>query len=290
MTAQAVECKECKKEKPLTCFGRTDNLVDGVKVKVRKNICMRCQPTKLTKYRVCISCNDNIPIVDFSYIDTAKTDRKSMCRACEPPIEAKYKQCLSCNEIKPYNQYKEGKFEVCLPCRPQWTADYIKWAQETATHQNCRKCKIDKSFADFPPSKRRKYFPYETICRKCVLEASPNHLRHNVSREDFARMKEEQNYRCYICNRHEDEFINSKGSFQVDHNHQHCPGEKSCGDEKCVRRLLCARCNNGLGCYDDNISRMLTAIAYVNDFDLEPQKIDVSPEVREKLLAMLGLG
>lgn len=278
-------CKKCNKVKPAQSFKK--NKTTGI----YHDICITCVGGPQVKWMTCENCNQTLASVDFPYLDASKKQGRSFnCRDCSGTRVAKYKECKSCHQVKPYNQYKEGKFEVCKDCRPQWFADYIKWAQETATHQNCNKCKIDKPFADFPRSKRRKYFPYDTICRKCVLEAYPNHLKHNVSREDFARMKEEQNYRCYICNRHEDEFRNSKGSFQVDHNHQHCPGEKSCGDEKCVRRLLCARCNNGLGCYDDNISRMLTAIVYVNDYDLEPQKIDVSPEVREKLLVMLGLG
>lgn len=39
-------------------------------------------------------------------------------------------------------------------------------------------------------------------------------------------------------------------SFPVDHDHSCCPGEKSCG--KCIRGLLCHRCNSVLAYVDDD--------------------------------------
>jgi hypothetical protein len=40
--------------------------------------------------------------------------------------------------------------------------------------------------------------------------------------------------------------------LSVDHDHACCPGYRSCG--KCIRGLLCARCNSSLGWFENNVS------------------------------------
>jgi hypothetical protein len=47
----------------------------------------------------------------------------------------------------------------------------------------------------------------------------------------------------------------------VDHDHNHCKGDRSCGD--CVRGLLCADCNRGLGSFHDCIRYLLNAVKYL---------------------------
>jgi hypothetical protein len=49
-----------------------------------------------------------------------------------------------------------------------------------------------------------------------------------------------------------------KKFLHVDHDHACCPGPKSCG--KCVRFLLCDKCNVGLGSFSDDPLRMAKAI------------------------------
>lgn len=49
--------------------------------------------------------------------------------------------------------------------------------------------------------------------------------------------------------------------FTVDHDHRCCPGKKSCG--KCIRALLCSRCNGGLGLFLDNLNLLQNATQYM---------------------------
>lgn len=53
----------------------------------------------------------------------------------------------------------------------------------------------------------------------------------------------------------------------IDHNHSCCPRQHSCG--KCVRGLLCPKCNSGLGMYNDNIEILKNAIRYLEKYELK---------------------
>lgn len=65
---------------------------------------------------------------------------------------------------------------------------------------------------------------------------------------------------CAIC------LTNNPGphGFHIDHDHACCSDVKKnlCG--KCVRGILCHKCNVGLGHFDDDIARMQRAVDYLN--------------------------
>ena len=69
--------------------------------------------------------------------------------------------------------------------------------------------------------------------------------RYNLSVDDYNKMLEKQNGKCFICNK----II----KLYIDHNHK-------TGN---VRGLLCQRCNTGLGQFDDNPLLLLNAIRYL---------------------------
>jgi hypothetical protein len=71
-------------------------------------------------------------------------------------------------------------------------------------------------------------------------------VRFGITEDQFKQMLEDQGHACAICGRPfgEDERV------CVDHDHKCCPvpsngHARSCG--KCVRGLLCVRCNTWLG-------------------------------------------
>lgn len=76
--------------------------------------------------------------------------------------------------------------------------------------------------------------------------------------QEFDALVERQDGRCAIC--HEPP---ADGVWCVDHDHDCCPGKKSCG--RCIRGLLCGPCNRGLGCFGENWETLLTAMLYVAD-------------------------
>jgi hypothetical protein len=91
---------------------------------------------------------------------------------------------------------------------------------------------------------------YQHTCKSCTRNT---YLKWNygISSGDYDRLLIEQNYSCWICKIHEDDY---KENLHVDHDH-------STGE---VRGLLCAACNLLLGKAKDNITILENAIEYLN--------------------------
>lgn len=62
---------------------------------------------------------------------------------------------------------------------------------------------------------------------------------------------------CEICGR-------SDAPLVIDHDHSCCP-EKSTSCGNCIRGVICARCNSGLGYFFENVVAMKAAIAYLSE-------------------------
>lgn len=77
--------------------------------------------------------------------------------------------------------------------------------------------------------------------------------QHGITAEDVERLLESQDGRCAICGTDKP---GGKGSFHLDHDHA----------TNKVRGLLCAKCNLGLGYFDDNRLNVLRAALYLEKF------------------------
>lgn len=63
---------------------------------------------------------------------------------------------------------------------------------------------------------------------------------------------------CYICG-------STQGKICIDHDHTCCPGQSSCG--KCVRGVLCMKCNHAIGLFNDKTDLMKRAVDYLDNWD-----------------------
>lgn len=80
--------------------------------------------------------------------------------------------------------------------------------------------------------------------------------RYGLSHEEFKAMMAAQGGACACCGDTEmpiDPRTGKRYDLAIDHDH--VTGK--------VRALLCPGCNNGLGCFKDDISRLHSAIAYL---------------------------
>lgn len=86
--------------------------------------------------------------------------------------------------------------------------------------------------------------------------------KYKIGLAEYNRQLEKQNGVCAIC----------KGTWSkvlvVDHDHDCCPEEKTCGN--CLRALLCGSCNAGLGWFKHNTNILNNAIKYLNEVEAGP--------------------
>jgi hypothetical protein len=134
-------------------------------------------------------------------------------------VSEEMKVCQGCGEEKPIQRFRSyltapgvrGRSPLCTSCRPH------------------RKSPV-------PPGERAR--------RK-------NIRRYGLTHGQYDRLFAEQGGRCALCGEPETRIHHASGTIQalsIDHDHSCCPGKESCG--KCVRGLLCNRCNVALGQYE----------------------------------------
>lgn len=119
-------------------------------------------------------------------------------------------------------------------------------------------------------------------CRICSREAVRRYNRNNVekiqeanrhfkrlynfglTKEKWLTLVEKEGNKCGICGSEYGTTRDGKPcALTIDHDHSCCPGKTSCG--KCIRGLLCHKCNSGLGMFMDNITLLVKAITYLTE-------------------------
>lgn len=143
------------------------------------------------------------------------------------------KRCNTCGITKPFSEFykghcKDGYRGMCKTCKPHQPQNN-KWLEQKG-----------KNFA-------REYI------RKTNLKA-----KFGISVAQYENMFIDQNGCCAICGKPET-FIHPK-TKQVAHlavDHCHKTGK--------IRKLLCARCNRGLGYFQHDIAILKKAEEYLHD-------------------------
>lgn len=84
---------------------------------------------------------------------------------------------------------------------------------------------------------------------------------YHISLEEYNNLLRDQGGVCAICKKPD-----PRGTrLCIDHDHACCPGDQgSCG--KCIRGLLCVKCNRALGYFDDSIENTENAASYLKKY------------------------
>lgn len=145
------------------------------------------------------------------------------------------KKCPSCGETKPFEDFsiasarKDGRASTCKVCKRE----------------------IDKKY-------HSKSYEEKIRPRRRTAEYRLKNLSwvYGISVEQISSMMEICQGLCEICQ--------ESPATCIDHDHNCCVGQKSCG--QCVRGMLCKSCNWGLGQMKDSPERLRAAAEYIESF------------------------
>lgn len=114
----------------------------------------------------------------------------------------------------------------------------------------------------------------ETVrqCKQCMTNKNrrrsqqlrDSHLkRHfNITQARYDDMLAAQDGRCKLCRATKP---GGMGAFHIDHDHLCCPGNKSCG--RCIRGLVCRKCNDCIGKANESAALLQRGADYVRQWD-----------------------
>lgn len=177
------------------------------------------------------------------------------------------KQCTKCKTNKPLDQFaknkgnKSGIHSWCKQCMSDKVLEYrggrvFKQLVVTETHKQCRICEEVKPYSQYSGTKRAK----ESYCTECKKFMGTERVlkKYGLTVDSYMKMFNEQNGVCKICQKPEP---NGK-RLAVDHDHSCCSGTRSCG--RCIRGLICFKCNTALGMVNDDTDILNAMIEYLS--------------------------
>jgi hypothetical protein len=209
------------------------------------------------------------------------------------------KTCKACNtekeitefySTKSFHKYKGKVDYMCKTCRNGDTLKYHRGpANKTCTVDNCDKRHYAKGYCRLHYDRVRVYGRTEVykdiipLSGEKVLYREVNGKKveylysHEIRLKHKYHMTLEQWYAfaekgCNVCGTQIQE---GERNLHVDHDHKCCPGAMSCG--KCIRGVVCNRCNSAIGMYERNVLRedyfnREKIINYLVDYDIRRRK------------------
>jgi hypothetical protein len=172
------------------------------------------------------------------------------------------KTCTKCGILKNFSEFHkygkslDGYKHHCKNCVREFDqirndGKRVLPKKEKDGLKHCRNC---NQYLD--PSKF--WGSQTTYCKECrhYIGRAHNLKKKNLTVEQYMDMSNRQNHVCMICKKPDPD-----KRLSIDHNHSCCPGITSCG--KCIRGLLCSKCNKTLGMVNDDVSILQDMIDYL---------------------------
>lgn len=173
-------------------------------------------------------------------------------------METFFRNCPSCGKLQEYKTkiglQKAIKLNsVCKSCRNSLKAGGKGIVlYNTAGERCCIDCKDYKPLSEFYNNKSGK----TSICKSCSNNRSEEYhkkiyryKKYGITKKLFDELLLKQNNTCAICKK------SFNNDIHIDHDHS----------SNKVRGILCAKCNKGLGQFNDNIQCLTNAIIYLKN-------------------------
>lgn len=201
------------------------------------------------KGKVCKSCERDLPLDNFSLDGRTNDGLNPRCYNCRGILREGEvtKKCVMCDEVKPvtgfHRDLKSPDFhrKVCKVCGSRSAKN---WNARNKERYNANMRAWNAAHKDAAKARQRRYHLSKT---------------YNLTEQEYWALFDAQNGKCYTCG------ASAKTKhLHVDHDHNCCAGALSCG--KCIRGLLCARCNKDLLPFvDHRLHAVERAIEYVEN-------------------------
>lgn len=138
----------------------------------------------------------------------------------------------------------------------------------------CTRCEVEKPVEGFYSCAKGKYGRH-SWCKECfkgreyarrrgnpekarTIRRKAQYATFGMTVDQWDAMLERQGGSCAACGGRP---TTEGRTFAIDHDHECCPGNYSCGN--CVRGLLCNQCNVALGLVRDDPDRLMRLAEYV---------------------------
>lgn len=167
--------------------------------------------------------------------------------------ESDPKKCINCGKSKPldefgyHNRAKGQHRNMCRDCVNAWIREYNKSPDGKKVRADWRK-RNEKRIKEW--QKIYKNDPEKREQRK-VYHKQYWLKQYGLTVEDYDKLFEDQNGRCAICK--SDSFDKRRKALAVDHDHV----------TNKIRGLLCRRCNQAIGAFQDNPDLLRKAATYL---------------------------
>lgn len=167
-------------------------------------------------------------------------------------LERKCDKCGFVRKFKTLQGYERSVNTLCKSCNNSLKAGFDRIARAIDGMKECLDCKQNLPVSEFIVSKNGKL---HSLCKTCKRERFKRYQRsygrfkrYNLTLEDYERMYDEQNGKCYICNSNEK-------ILHIDHNH----------NTNVVRKLLCKKCNLAIGLAKEDVKVLENMIKYLEN-------------------------
>ena len=142
--------------------------------------------------------------------------------------------------------------KICTSCLVDKADDDFSWrVKNKRRHAVCRSCHSAYRKSHYLANKEKylsKANAWNTANRDLTISR-----KYGLSIEALEALSARHGGYCWICKHRE--------GVVVDHDHQCCRGNNSCGD--CVRGFLCRQCNSAIGLLNDDVTVLQSAIEYL---------------------------